>query len=144
LSAEWALLFTIILVILLFHIAVVPVLWLASLLAGLPWLWRHLSQSTVAKWAIIALVAVAITAVFLKLFESSAAELRFNRKEKHHGTSQVLFSPAQSIIDLAALSCSQNPTRSNDGSCTPSCRRGSEPHHQKQQAVCRRRGAART
>jgi hypothetical protein len=56
-------------VILLLHIAVIPVLWLASLLTGLTWLDRHLSRlSPIVKWTIMALFAVAITAAFLALF----------------------------------------------------------------------------
>jgi len=59
----------IIIVILLLHIAVIPGVWLASLLAGLPWLNRHLPPlCPIAKWTIMVLFAVAITAAFLALF----------------------------------------------------------------------------
>ena len=55
--------------ILLFHIAVAPVVWLASVLASLPWLWRHLPPlSPIVKWTIMVLFAVAITAAFLAVF----------------------------------------------------------------------------
>jgi len=60
---------TIIIVILLLHVAVVPVAWLASLLAGLPRLLRHLPPlSPIVKWTIMVLFAVAIAAVFMALF----------------------------------------------------------------------------
>jgi len=59
----------IIIAILLLHIAVVPVVWLASLLASLPWLDRHLPPlSPIAKWTIMVLFAIAIIAAFLAVF----------------------------------------------------------------------------
>ena len=59
----------IIIVILLLHIALIPVLWMAFLLAGLPWLDRNLPPlCPIVKWTIMVLFAVAITAEFLSLF----------------------------------------------------------------------------
>jgi len=59
----------IIILILLLHIVVIPVLWLASLLAGLSWLERHFSAlSPIAKWTIMVLFAAATTTAFLILF----------------------------------------------------------------------------
>ena len=70
-AVAWGLtlLLTITFMILLFHIAVIPVLWPASLVLVLPWLWRRLSSHPpVARWSIMVLFAVAATVAFLALF----------------------------------------------------------------------------